>query len=512
METRSAKRKKLWFADDDAECATDRITDLPDAVLYHILNFLPIKTVAQTSILSKRWRSLWSSVPDLDFTSINLVGFSQLSLKLNGAKRSNSVSHNRGTDFIAQVLALRNKSSDLRVLRFRAALSFSGLNGLIRCAIRQNVQELDVEVATDDYFNFPRSVISSESLRVFKLKSQDPGFRLPPQSVMRGGFRSLHTLSLSLVNLDDQPSLLDLFTDSSFPRLRNLSLDDCFGLKNLKINCRMLQDLTLKNITDLHGLNVSGYKLETLRVGSCFDAYSDKSWVKVDAPSLRCIIWEYNAVTATVCLQNLASLHEASIGLLVLHESLNAAKLHSVSTLLSGLSHAHCLTFESQCIEILSNKNYMTHGLLPFDNLKSLELHTGFNKHNVFGLACLFRSCPMLQTLIIKIINDYKIERRKWNKDLWDMPISEEEQFWESQTEKLKSFLNHLHVVKIHGFVECENEVSLAKYLLKHGKALQEMTLCSGQCNHRDSLRRQKIRSRMMGFSRASSNAKIAFL
>ncbi|GLT28113.1 hypothetical protein SLA2020_030690 [Shorea laevis] len=510
METRSAKRKKLWFADHDADSGTDRISDLPDAVLYHILLLLDIKTIAKTCILSKRWGSLWSSFPDLDFTTIDPTGISPRTLNPKGAKRLHWL--NRGMDFITQVLSLRSKNSDLRVLRFRAALSFSGLNGLIRCAIRQNVQELDVEVATHDYFNFPRSVISSESLRVFKLKSCDPGFRLPPVTVMRGGFRSLHTLSLSLVNLDDQPSLLDLFIDSSFPRLVVLNLDECFGLKNLKVSCRMLENLTLENCSDLHGLEVSGDRLERLRVGSCFDAYCKKSWVKIDAPSLRFICWEYNAITETSCFQNLGSLHEASLGFLVLHESLSVAKLQSVSNLLSGLSHAQCLTLESQCVEILSNKNYFMHVLHPFDNLKSLELHTAFNKHNVLGLACLFRCSPMLQTLSIKIINDYKIQRRKWNKDLWDMPISLEEQFWESQTESLKSFLNHLNVVKIHGFLECENEVSLAKYLLKHGKALQEMTLCTGQCNHRDSLRRQKIRSQMMGFSRASSNAKIAFL
>lgn len=91
------------------------------------------------------------------------------------------------------------------------------------------------------------------------------------------------------------------------------------------------------------------------------------------------------------------------------------------------------------------------------------------------------------------------------------MSSSEEEQFWESQTHTLKSFLHHLKVVKIQGFLECENEVSLAKFLLKHGKALQEMTLCTGHSSARDSLRRQKIRSQMMGFSWASSNAKIAF-
>ncbi|XP_021900919.1 putative F-box/FBD/LRR-repeat protein At4g03220 [Carica papaya] len=501
METRSAKRKKLLFTEEKEEDdGMDRISDLPDVVLQQILFLLPIKTIAKTSVLSKRWRSLWSSFPDLDFTTVNpLIKSSQCCLPT------------QGMDLITHVLSLRDKHSDIRILRFRAPLSFSHLNALVRRAIRQKVQELDVEVATDDYFNFPRCLISSDSLRVFHLKSRYPGFRLPPSSVMVGGFRFLQTLSLSLVILYNQPCLDDLFTESSFPLLKKMNLDACFGLKQLKIGCRALEDLTLENCFQLHGLDVWGKKVERLKVASCFDAYGDKNWVKINAPRLKVIIWEYNAVTAISCLENLMGLEEASIGLFVLHEDVTTEKLHCVSSLLSGLMHARSLTIERHCIEILSNKNYFGHLVHSFKNLKFLELHTGFNRHNIPGLACLFRCSPTLHTLVLKIINDYKIERRQWNKDLWEMSTTDVEQYWESETQSLKAFLNHLNVVKIHGFLDCENEVILAKFLLKHGKALQEMTLCIGHCNFRDSLRRQKIRSQMMGFSWASSNAKISF-
>lgn len=63
----------------------------------------------------------------------------------------------------------------------------------------------------------------------------------------------------------------------------------------------------------------------------------------------------------------------------------------------------------------------------------------------------------------------------------------------------------------MHGFTECANDVSLVKFLLKHGKVLQEVFICTSLSKQRDSLLREKIKSQIMGFSRANSNANIVF-
>ena len=47
----------------------DRISALPDSILFSILCFLPINDAIKTGVLSKRWASLWTSLPSLSFDS-----------------------------------------------------------------------------------------------------------------------------------------------------------------------------------------------------------------------------------------------------------------------------------------------------------------------------------------------------------------------------------------------------------------------------------------------------------
>ncbi|CAN1333475.1 FBD-associated F-box protein At1g66310 [Linum perenne] len=47
----------------------DRLSDLPDSILYHILSFLDTKMAVQTSVLNRRWRCVWKYVPVLNLDS-----------------------------------------------------------------------------------------------------------------------------------------------------------------------------------------------------------------------------------------------------------------------------------------------------------------------------------------------------------------------------------------------------------------------------------------------------------
>ena len=45
----------------------DRISESSEPILHHILSFLPFKQVAQTTLLSKRWETVWLTFPVLEF-------------------------------------------------------------------------------------------------------------------------------------------------------------------------------------------------------------------------------------------------------------------------------------------------------------------------------------------------------------------------------------------------------------------------------------------------------------
>ncbi|AES88262.1 F-box/FBD-like domain protein [Medicago truncatula] len=46
----------------------DRLSDLPDCVLLHILSMLDSKHRVRTGILSKRWKHLWKHIPTKIFS------------------------------------------------------------------------------------------------------------------------------------------------------------------------------------------------------------------------------------------------------------------------------------------------------------------------------------------------------------------------------------------------------------------------------------------------------------
>ncbi|ONI12355.1 hypothetical protein PRUPE_4G158700 [Prunus persica] len=228
---------------------TDRISELPDAVLCHILSFLPTKLAVRTSILSTRWKNIWASVHNLDFDDEYDPWI----------ERDDSFSM-----FVDRVLSFRG-SADIHKFRLHCSgvEDFSRIDGWIRTAIDRNAVEFDLRVYSySDFqiFELPQSLFMSKTLVVLKLNSDCLRY-VPPKS---GCF----------------PSLKFLHVTGDYP--------DDESIEKLFYCCPVLEDLTIDGVVR-HDADVyiSAPELKTLRISLSGEDFSTQNSFSINAPKLE---------------------------------------------------------------------------------------------------------------------------------------------------------------------------------------------------------------------------------
>lgn len=80
MAPRGGKATKVESPTEEPIPSEDRISALPDAVLQHVLDFLPAQDAVRTCVLAQRWRHLWRSLRRLRITNDNEMFVNQLLL------------------------------------------------------------------------------------------------------------------------------------------------------------------------------------------------------------------------------------------------------------------------------------------------------------------------------------------------------------------------------------------------------------------------------------------------
>ncbi|GKV15680.1 hypothetical protein SLEP1_g26445 [Rubroshorea leprosula] len=192
----------------EIESSVDRISDLPDGVLCHILSFLPTEVAVLTSILSTRWRYLYTLVSSLYFETGFWDGYDE---EIDAEKP------NQFMNFIDRVLFFRNRPS---IVTFRLAcyqyVDPLRVDAWMRALMWHNIQELDLSNYDDGFrgLPLPASLFSCETLVVLRLKLNlyDHDLKVPTR--------------ICLPNL----KLLEIFEISN-PSLRRLTM------KHLRAAC-----------------------------------------------------------------------------------------------------------------------------------------------------------------------------------------------------------------------------------------------------------------------------------
>ncbi|MED6158441.1 hypothetical protein PIB30_032765 [Stylosanthes scabra] len=136
----------------------DRISALSDAILVHILSFLPPKTVVTaTSTLSRRWRDLWRSVPTVDLDDTAFRG-----------------KPDRFLPFAYALMLSRDVTKSILNFRLKCEISSiasSDISLWLKIAIEKKLETLELSYGFYSPMKLPAEILTCSSLVVLKLNN-----------------------------------------------------------------------------------------------------------------------------------------------------------------------------------------------------------------------------------------------------------------------------------------------------------------------------------------------------
>ncbi|XP_027335996.1 putative F-box/FBD/LRR-repeat protein At4g13965 [Abrus precatorius] len=249
----------------EEEDSQDRFGDMPDCLIHHILSFMETKDAIRTSVLSKRWRYIWTSVPCLNFSSksfTRLVDFKK---------------------FVQWVLSHRDSSHVQLLVYNRFGVDYATdqylLNKVIEYAASHGVEEIKINLRAKTSgsppVEIPLSLFTCQSLKKLELKDCHPTNVSSPL-----GCKSLDVLHLEHFSMypaaadfsNPFASLSGLFGFMTLTTLHLISFTLCYtGTDCLDPfgNCVNLKNLHLSEMSFKSDLNpkafvISGPKLNNL--------------------------------------------------------------------------------------------------------------------------------------------------------------------------------------------------------------------------------------------------------
>jgi hypothetical protein len=220
----------------------DRISALPDSLLYHILSFLPTKDAIVTTILSKRWKPLGLSQFILNFDDKTFPNLSTLH------------------KFFKSFLAKRKKNLPIHTFNLKYhKYSFNRHNSdkfanIVNMALKVGIQNLILDTTnkiapTMTMMELPSEILSCKNLVVLKLKSlvfhNDPNV-----VVILPSLKVLHLESVKFIHYDYFFKLLSGCSILQDLGIKDLIVTTYWGvLSNKQIKTR-LWNLVTANIYD----------------------------------------------------------------------------------------------------------------------------------------------------------------------------------------------------------------------------------------------------------------------
>ncbi|XP_065619292.1 F-box/FBD/LRR-repeat protein At4g26340 [Quercus suber] len=233
----------------------DRLSELSDEILVSILSTLPFMEMQRTSVLSKRWRYLWTfTTCHLDFDDsrlLTLVWKTFYQQKFSGSELDQYLMmlvNLENTEFEENSLRTRfvswvNRALELHqgntIDEFRVAFDMDGrkfkseIDNWICFSLRKKVKKLSLDFMMDGVNAY---TLTSQ---IFHSYSLDSLTALSLTYVKVTGEVLEYVLSncpfIEILHVENSESLVNLKTSSPLPKLKNLEILNCCSLKQIQI-------------------------------------------------------------------------------------------------------------------------------------------------------------------------------------------------------------------------------------------------------------------------------------
>lgn len=238
--TCNANMKKILPLEDmDNLEGVDRISELPEDIMLTILFRLEMKEAAKTSILSKRWRYIWTNWTDFDFDCLEIFP----ECKYNDVpKRIEAVKY---INWVNQVIRLHRGQS---INKFRVQFGFyerpvHHIDRWVKLALAKKVKNLELEKLDLPLYDCPCDT-----------------YTLKP-SLFESGISFL--TCLRLIGVDVSGELLEFFLTECH-HLEQLVVDGSDTLVSLKVASFKLKQLSIRYCDSLNKLEIDAVNLSYL--------------------------------------------------------------------------------------------------------------------------------------------------------------------------------------------------------------------------------------------------------
>ncbi|XP_026460147.1 F-box/LRR-repeat protein At3g58930-like isoform X2 [Papaver somniferum] len=396
------RRKSTGPSSNDGE---DRISRLPNALIHHILSFMDMKYVVQTSVLSKRWIDVWTTMSTLNFNSYQFL------------TRENGVSEiqiGSFANFINEIFILRGDSSinkfhvdwneETHKPRTHTIPISNHMNTWIIAAVRHAVQDLSVQIRSraSMILRLPHCLLNSQSLTKLVLKHQPNYTKISLPNSM--SLPRLKLLSLSMFYVEEVKLLNELI--SSCPVLESLILAN--------ISVGMGDDVNL----NIESRDLKHFYLHSKGRGINHPRHTMAKVIKLSTPNLTSLIC-HDYMIQEYFLENLSSLVTAKIKMtkendrdLSYGDELSYLERSEeekedlypkrMMKMLRALHNMEKLTLSASFVQVLSKAPGLTQCQPPqFHSLQWLKLTTCLTRGCLAAITYLLKISPKLESLIL---------------------------------------------------------------------------------------------------------------